>query len=1067
MAGSPRFEIEISGKNTDLINKLKESKKALQDFQKEVTAIPSNAFTPLANSLNSLKQPLKDLVSLSGKLRGSLNLVTTSQSALSPAVQKSIEDSAKYNAEIARLNKELAELRLNNSQNRQSQNAASGSYREAQIRLTALGKSIRNAQDGFTNMSPAIRKQIAEYRQLNEQLKAYDKLMGNNYRNVGNYPMALNALGAVNPLVSSLASSGGAYIALALAAKNAYDTVANFDSGLKNVQKTTGLTAKETADLGKEFVTLSRNLKTVSSQSLTEYATVAGQLGVKGTPNILKFSEALAKLETASDIKGEQGGSEIARLLTLTDGGVQNVKRFADEIVNLGNNFAATESEILGNATRIAQSTGVYKLGRESVLAYATATKAIGAEAELTGSAIGRTLGVIENLSMSTKGAKEITKLLGYSQAELQKRLKENSAGVLTDFITALNKLDRSGGSVNGTLAKLGITSIGIKQVIGSLATTGFPTLINAIDKTRDSAGSLDQEFETASGKIQNQVGRIKIAWENLILSIENGTGAIGTIATKIAGFTADMLEDFNKLSEVGGVLEGIFKYFSTGLKITIPGRILDKVTDGGFNRLGENLFPKIDNLTPFQRSVATATSGFSELSEEQKLLKIRETTASVQARAAEYNARKDKENLDRLTYQNAVLAEMNRLYYSQAKAKDVAAKSGLITDDEDEKGRKKAANDLKAAQDAVAEISAKRTRGLEGELAKIDAKYEKIYNKVDKLANGAEKDRLKTILDQNKALEKQLFIYENPDFSIETKKGLGSGITSIPNASSISIPTALTGKLNLGKLNAKGLEDETSKFIKTALRRSVASSIETVISDLGNLFTSNYEIEEKYAKLRQDASAEQIVALQKQERLEKQINNGFTNLLTNTINSLTSVGTKTLSTAVGEGFSTGDFKQLKDLFSGDKKAIGYGMAAATLGSIISGNSNTTFGSIAGSALSGAGTGAALGTAIAPGLGTILGAVGGGIVGAISGIFGDSKRKKQEELQRLQLEEQKKQVALQERANQLAYASSVIGQITNQGVVSSVERDAFGNLVANIKGSDIQLVLDRSKNQRG
>lgn len=1062
---SPRFEVEISAKNTDLINKLRESKRVLQDFQRQVTSIPNNAFAPLVNSLNSMRQPLRDLVALSRQLGANINNATN-QAGFNSALQQSRLDAAQYRAEIARLNRDLAQLRLTNSQNRNGQNAAAGSYREAQQRLTALGQAIRNAQGGFTNMTPAIRAQIEQYRRLNEQLKAYDRLMGNNQRNVGNYPTALNALGAVNPMISTLASSGGAYIALALAAKNAYDTVSNFDSGLKNVQKTTGLTSKETKGLGKEFVTLSRNLKTVSSQSLTEYATVAGQLGVKGTPNILKFSEALAKLETASDIKGEQGGAEIARLLTLTDGGVQNVKTFADEIVNLGNNFAATESEILGNATRIAQATGVYKLGRESVLAYATATKSVGVEAELVGSTIGRTLGTIEGLSRSTKGAEQLTKLLGYSQAELQKRFKENSAGVLTDFIGALNKIDKSGGSVNATLEKLGINAIRDKTVLGSLATNGFAVLTDAIDKTRDSSGSLDQEFETASGKIQNQVGRIKIAWENLVLSIENGTGAIGTIATKIAGFTADMLEDFNKLSEVGSVLEGIFKYFSTGLKITIPGRILDKATDGGFDRLGGSLFPKTDNLTPLQRGVATATRGFNDLTEEQKLLKIRETTASVQARAAEYNARKDKENLDRLTYQNAVLAEMNRLYYSQAKAKDVAAKSGLITDDETKKGGKKAANDLKAAQDAVAEISAKRTRGLEGELAKIDAKYEKIYNKVDKLANGAEKNRLKTILDQNKALEKQLFIYENPDFSIETKKGLGSGITSIPNASSISLPTALTGKLNLGKLNAKGLEDETSKYIKTALRRSVASSIETVLSDLGNLFTSNYEIEEKYAKLRQDASAEQIVALQKQERLEKQINNGFTNLLTNTINSLTSIGTKTLSTAVGEGFSTGDFKQLKDLFSGDKKAVGYGLAASTLGSIISGNSKSKGASILGGALSGAGTGAALGS-IVPGIGTAIGAIGGAIIGGVSGLLNSNKAKKQEELQRLQLEEQKKQVALQERANQLAYASSVIGQLTNQGVVSSVDRDAFGNLVANIKGSDIQLVLDRSKNQRG
>src|SRR5690606_13774959 len=169
-------------------------------------------------------------------------------------------------------------------------------------------------------------------------------------------------------------------------------TVKEFNSGLLNVSKTTNISGDALNRLGDDIVDLSRKLQTVSTDKLLEYATVAGQLGVKGSQNILAFTEALAKLETASDITGEAGGAEIARLLTLVDGGVQSVGDFGDEIVMLGNNFAATESEILGNATAIAQNTGLYKIGRRDALAYATATKAVGLEAEVVGSAMFRTL---------------------------------------------------------------------------------------------------------------------------------------------------------------------------------------------------------------------------------------------------------------------------------------------------------------------------------------------------------------------------------------------------------------------------------------------------------------------------------------------------------------------------------------------------------------------------------------------------------------------------------------------------------------------------------------------------
>ncbi len=85
----------------------------------------------------------------------------------------------------------------------------------------------------------------------------------------------------------------------------------------------------------------------------------------------------------------------------------------------------------------------------------------------------------------------------------------------------------------------------------------------------------------------------------------------------------------------------------------------------------------------------------------------------------------------------------------------------------------------------------------------------------------------------------------------------------------------------------------------------------------------------------------------------------------------------------------------------------------------------------------------------------------------ISGIFGAKEAKRQRELQEQQLAEQRKQTALMERQAMLAYSASVVSQMSNQGVVTAVERDAFGNLVAKINGKDIELVLERTKSGRG
>lgn len=180
------------------------------------------------------------------------------------------------------------------------------------------------------------------------------------------------------------------------------------------------------------------------------------------------------------------------------------------------------------------------------------------------------------------------------------------------------------------------------------------------------------------------------------------------------------------------------------------------------------------------------------------------------------------------------------------------------------------------------------------------------------------------------------------------------------------------------------------------------------------------------------------------------------------------------LTGGLTEVMSTVFSKQLGDAIQGafGSEGLGskgtYGAAgAAILGSIISGSTKrtSTGGQALGGALAGAGTGAAIGSVV-PGIGTAIGAAAGAIIGALGGILSASSAKKSEKAQEAMLAEQRKQTALLERQNALAYASSIIGQMTAGGVVTGVMRDAFGQLVATVKGSDLQFVLQRAGGSR-
>lgn len=464
----------------------------------------------------------------------------------------------------------------------------------------ALGKVRGEAKDlaaSLFKMKQEGKQNTKEYKKLEKQfldtskkanildkgVKDIDASLGLHQRNVGNYSSALEGMTPIiervnsklallgtsvsqlssskqpfAPIISglkSLIATTVAFIATPIGATLAIfgslfalikankDTVVEFDSGLRSVGKTADLQGEQLEALGDSVIQLSNQLKVVETSSLLEIAAVAGQLGVKGTENILKFSETLAKLETASDIAGEEGASNIARLLTLTDGGVQNIKDFGDEVTILGNNFAATENEILSNATLIAQNTSQYKIGRQATLAYATATKAVGLEAQITGSAIGRTLGVLEESIRTGKNLDAVQRLTGLSAKELNEQFKENASGVLTKFIEGLNKVSESGGSVKGELDAIGLGAIGVSRVLAPLATEGFGTLTLAIDKSTAAAGALDTEFKAASLSLENQSKRFGIAWDNVVLSVENGQGVFSQIAGAIINIFAGVLE--------------------------------------------------------------------------------------------------------------------------------------------------------------------------------------------------------------------------------------------------------------------------------------------------------------------------------------------------------------------------------------------------------------------------------------------------------------------------------------------------------------------------------------------
>ena len=238
---------------------------------------------------------------------------------------------------------------------------------------------------------------------------------------------------------------------------------ADVEQGFINVRKTTGLALK---DIEKSIFGISKRIP-VSIQMLNEIAGAAGQLGVKGKQNIEKFTETFAKLQIASDVKGEDGAKAIARILTVTGDGVKTIDKFSSALVDLGNNSAAGEAEILGIATAISTSTSMFKLGSANVLGISAALKSLGQKDQAAGTVLGRVFAAIDkSIRSGGRPLQQLIALTGKTQEELAKQFDTDSAGLFTELVASLASKGKRGLEA---LENMGVKGDRVTRVMGTL----------------------------------------------------------------------------------------------------------------------------------------------------------------------------------------------------------------------------------------------------------------------------------------------------------------------------------------------------------------------------------------------------------------------------------------------------------------------------------------------------------------------------------------------------------------------------------------------------------------------
>ena len=137
-----------------------------------------------------------------------------------------------------------------------------------------------------------------------------------------------------------------------------------FEDAFSNVSKTVEGVSDDfgvLTDMGKELrgelIALSLELP-ITADELAVVTAAAGQLGVRGTENLLRFTEIAEGMGVATDLSSEQAAIALARISNILGISEKDFIAWSEGTANatvaLGNNVAATESQIINMALRIA-----------------------------------------------------------------------------------------------------------------------------------------------------------------------------------------------------------------------------------------------------------------------------------------------------------------------------------------------------------------------------------------------------------------------------------------------------------------------------------------------------------------------------------------------------------------------------------------------------------------------------------------------------------------------------------------------------------------------------------------
>lgn len=300
-------------------------------------------------------------------------------------------------------------------------------------------------------------------------------------------------------------AAGIALGAVGFALKGAVDESIKFESAMADVKKVVNFDSPQgLADMRKELEQMSSKLP-IAFDGLAKIAAAAGQSGI-AAGEIIKFTEAAAKMGTAFDISTDEAGQAMAEMRTAFKMSQTDVETLADKINYLGNNSPNNAAKIMKIVQTVGPLGKLAGVSADQIAAMGASVNSLAPEVVATG--LKNMFLALTKGESATKSASDAFKKLGLDAVQVSKDMQTDSVGTINKIIEALKQLPAAAqtSTINDIFGAEALPVIA--QMVTN--TEGLNKNLRAMGDSTAYAGSMQAEFAAKAGTSANSIALFK-----------------------------------------------------------------------------------------------------------------------------------------------------------------------------------------------------------------------------------------------------------------------------------------------------------------------------------------------------------------------------------------------------------------------------------------------------------------------------------------------------------------------------------------------------------------------------